>query len=73
MPCVYSECDVVVKTTNDLADHLENECLYRLVICKVCNEQVCLNAMKVKFSLFLITGMYLLVLVRPLTKAINYI
>lgn len=64
IPCVYPECDVAVKRRNDLAEHLENECLYRLEICRLCNEQVNLNAMKVKFSPFLVTGICLLVLVR---------
>lgn len=61
MPCVYPECDMVVKTTNDLMKHLENECLYRLEICELCNERVNLNAMKVRFSLFLVSGMCLVV------------
>ena len=58
---------------------LENECLSRLEICGLCNERVDLNAMKVRFSLLLVAGMCLLVLVKQktlkqhLTKAINYI
>ena len=64
IPCVYPECGVVVKTTNDLTEHLKNECLYRLEICRLCNEQVNLNAMKVKLSLFLVTEMRLLVSVK---------
>ena len=54
----------MVKTTNDLAEHVENECLYQLETCRLCNERVQLNAMKVKFSLFLVTGTCLLLLVK---------
>ena len=64
--CVYPECDMVVKTTNELIEHLENECLYRLEICGLCHEGVNLNAMKVRF---LVNGMCLVVLVKRLSAA----
>lgn len=53
---MYPKCDVVVKKRNDLVEHLKNECLYRLEMCRLCNEQVNHDAMKVKFSLFLVYG-----------------
>lgn len=61
---MYPECDMVVKTTNELMEPLENECLSRIEICGLCNEQVSLDALKVRFSLFLVTGMCLVVLVK---------
>lgn len=47
-------------------------CVYRE--CELCNERVNLNAMKVRFALFLATGMFLVVKKgTDFQRAINYI
>lgn len=52
---------MVVKMINELIEYLENECLYRLEICGLCNEGVNFNVMKVRF---LVNGMCFVVLVK---------
>ncbi|CAH3023646.1 unnamed protein product [Porites evermanni] len=39
LPCVHPECGVLVKKA-DLPEHLENECLYRLVKCPLCHASI---------------------------------
>lgn len=55
---------MVVKMINEVIEYLENECLYRLEICGLCNEGINFNVMKVRFFLFLVNGMCFVVLVK---------
>ena len=41
IPCVHPECGMLVKKA-DLPEHLENECMYRLVECGLCHTQIAL-------------------------------
>lgn len=51
VPCVHPECDVMVKKAL-LPEHLEKECLFRLVECDLCHAQIVLNRMTVQYHDF---------------------
>ncbi|KAJ7372400.1 hypothetical protein OS493_019852 [Desmophyllum pertusum] len=44
IPCVHPECGVLVKKA-DLTRHLENDCMYRLEKCELCQRQIVLVRM----------------------------
>ena len=52
IPCVHPECGMLVKKA-DLPEHLENECMYRLVECRLCLTQIAFIRMTVLYQMLL--------------------
>ncbi len=46
----------MVLRIEDLAEHLDKKCLYRLEKCRYCKTQVSVNIMKVRFFMFSVYG-----------------
>ena len=58
IPCVHAECGVMVKKA-DLPEHLENECMYRLVECGLCHAKIVLNKMTVQYDNHKLHGLFM--------------